>query len=144
MTFKVPKAGKALWRSRVSLALLVLVIADSLLLSKFKSAVFIVILPILAVIWILLLIYTHLFLKSFTLQINSSAAVAKFGVFIKSQIILPNIRYVFVQSYTTPLAGLFKVRALVLAGVKTRIFVPEIGKEDAEKIIELLNSEKEV
>ncbi len=144
MTFKVPKAGNALWRVRISLAFLVLVVADSLLLSNFDSAVFIWTLPVLAVIWILLLIYKRLFLKSFTLQINSSVAVAKFGVFIKSQIILPNIRYVFVQTYTTPLAGLFKVRALVLAGVKTRIFIPEIGREDAEKIIEMLNSEKEV
>lgn len=140
--YKLPEKTLLLWRIRaVALSVLLLCACiflkfNSLLLLSLVGAV--VIICLLAVLW-----YLPRLFKTCEIYFVNDAVIIKRGVIIKNTHILPFSRLIYTQTLTTPLARAFGLTAVTLKAARSRIFIPEIKKQDARRLIaDLAEGEK--
>ena len=86
-------------------------------------------------------LYLPFYFRSFKIKYIKGAVVIDNGIIIKNTHILPFSRLIYTQTLTSPLARAFGIRAVTLKAARSRIFVPEMKKED---IAELLSDLAEV
>ncbi len=136
----LPEKTLLLWQIRVVMltAILIAVCLYFVSLLSFLKIAAIVIgaLGLVAVSW-----YLPVFFKSYELLFRSNAVIINYGVFIKFSHIMPYSRLIYAQSFATPLARIFGVTALSLKAARSRVIVPELKLDDAQKIISSLTSE---
>ena len=83
-------------------------------------------------------IYLPFFFKSYKIILSNDAVVVKYGIFIKAEHIMPYKRMIYAQSFETPLARIFGIKAVRLKAARSYLLIAEIEKESAQKIIDFL------
>ena len=133
---KLPKKTLVLWQIRViALSLILAFIAF-----YFSIRIFLIIISVLAiVVGLLIFWYLPCYFKTFKLRLTNDGVIIRRGVVIKNSHFLPFSRLIYTQSFTTPLARLFKLRAITLKAARSSLTVPEFDKDIALELIENLS-----
>lgn len=135
---KLPKKTLMLWQIRV--LALSLILAFIAFYFFFSIRIFIIIISVLAIIVGLLIFwYLPCYFKTFKLRLTNDGVIIRRGVVIKNSHFLPFSRLIYTQSFTTPLARLFKLRAITLKAARSSLTVPEFDKDIALELIENLS-----
>jgi len=136
----LPKRTLILWQVRVVMLTAVLVwlcIRYSGMLSFLRWCAVII-----AAIGVLIaVLYLPLFFKGYEILFKNQAIIINYGVFIKFSHIMPYSRLIYAQSFSTPIANIFKVTAVSLKAARSRVIIPEIKIADAKYIIDSLTGE---
>ena len=120
-----------LWRGRLTLAILAVLAAGVILLPFFPLASLIlwgIFLPLSGAAWFW---YFPRLQKSYRLTLSEEAVTLTRGVLIRRQYLLPCPRLIYVEQFSTPLAGLLGLRGIRLRAARGRLTVPALSKEDA-------------
>lgn len=136
----LPKKTLLLWQIRVVMltALVVAVCFNFANLFPFLKIVAIVS----AVTGILVAaFYLPLFVTGYRIYLKNDAVIINHGVFIKVTHIMPYSRLIYVQSFRTPLARLFSLSALSLKAARSKVFIPEMPCDDANRFISSVSSD---
>ena len=88
-------------------------------------------------------LYLPFYFTSFRIRFINGAVVIDNGIIIKNTHILPFSRLIYTQTLISPLARLFGIKAVALKAARSRIFVPEMKKEDIEELLLYLAEVKE-
>ena len=86
--------------------------------------------------------YIPRFVASAKIVVSSKGITVSYGVFIKTEHILPMLRLIFTETAETPLSRAFGLTSISFFGAKARVNTPEISKTDALKITKYIESEK--
>lgn len=141
-TFDVPHKTLLLWQIRgFGIGLLLFVICAFLSFSR----TFLLLATIIIISFVCAFDFWYLprFFKSCKIRYVNQAVVIDYGVFIKNTHILPFSKLIHTQTLTTPLASAFSLMAVGLKAARSRIYIPEISKEDALTLISFLTGETE-
>ena len=133
MTFTLPLKTKILWQMRI-------LFASAFICAFFISFSFII--PALVVFalsfalgFAVAFIYIPLYHKRYVITVNNGAVSISKGVIIKTVLIMPFPRLVFVQTITTPLANFMKLKCVLLKAARSWMLIPEITNIDADYLI---------
>lgn len=137
----LPKKALLLWRIRIFLLGIFLFAICLYFWTTFRWAVSVATVIGLLVLFMLFW-YLPRFISSYKITIQESAVVIKSGVFIKSIHVMPFSRMIYTQTFTTPLAKKMGLTAVTLKAARSRIFLPEMTKEDAKAFIHAIGGEK--
>ena len=85
--------------------------------------------------------YLPRFIRSYRIKLTDGAVIINRGVFIKTTHIMPYSRMIYTQTFITPIARLMGLEAFSLKAARSRITVPELLNEDADKILKMLAQE---
>ena len=96
------------------------------------AAAFLVLLCLFAVFF-----YIPRFVKSISVTVTEEGVAVKYGVFFKTEQIMPALRTVYTELRQTPLAKRMGLCSVSFSGAKAKVTVPEIAVEDAEKITKM-------
>ncbi len=133
----LPKKTTILWQVRIiftTLCLVALCLVSSNFFVYFKiAAIVIAILGFLITFW-----YLPVFFKKYTIVLTNDAVVVKYGIFIKTEHIMPFKRMIYAQSIETPLARKFGIAAVRLKAARSYLNVAETEKSAVEAIINFL------
>lgn len=141
--YKLPKKALFLWEFRLAVTeLLILAICRYFYLKL--SFLYLISIVLTAVFIISLVWYLPAFLKSYKIRLSKDGIIIQRGVIIKNTHILPFSRLIYTQSLVTPLAKLFKLKAITLKAARNTIFVPEMNLEDADALLSLLSEGEEL
>jgi membrane protein YdbS with pleckstrin-like domain len=136
----LPKKTLLLWQIRV--VMLTCVLLGSCLYFKDIIPFLSLVVVIVAALGIVItFIYLPIFLKKFEILFKNEAIVINYGVFIKFSHIMPYPRLIYAQTFATPLASFFGVTALSLKAARSRIIIPEIPKDLAQRFMDSLSGE---
>lgn len=80
-------------------------------------------------------LYLPFYFKSFKIRFINGAVVIDNGIIIKNTHILPFSRLIYTQTLISPLARLFGIKAISLKAARSRIFVPEMKKDDIDELL---------
>lgn len=137
MTFALPQKTRILWQIRTFLFFVLLYSAVVSFCRIFPTAL----LPttiVLAIGSVFVLLYISIYLKQYKINVNGSIVYITKGIFIKTTIIIPNIRLAYIKSFATPMMGWLKLRCIVLKVARGWVFIPELDVINAEKFIKLV------
>ena len=137
----LPKKALLLWRIRIFLLGIFLFAICLYFCTTFRWAVSVATVIGLLVLFMLFW-YLPRFINSYKITIQESAVVIKSGVLIKSIHVMPFSRMIYTQTFTTPLAKKMGLTAVTLKAARSRIFLPEMTKEDAKAFIHAIGGEK--
>lgn len=142
MTCNLPYKTCTLLRIRVVLLILVLE-AGPVYMAIALSKYFYILVAVLGLLCLFFLcFYIPRFVKSTEITVSNDGVVVKYGVFYKTEKIMPILRLIFMETYQTPLARLMGLCAVSFLGAKSRVTIPEISKTDAEKLFALVKGSK--
>ena len=79
--------------------------------------------------------YIPRFVNGVYIYLSTAGVAVKYGVFIKTEQILPALRAVYTQTRQTPLAKAMGLCAVSFSGARAKIRLPEIPKTDAERLL---------
>lgn len=139
---KLPHRTLLLWQIRV--AVIDFLILAVLLYFRW-SFKWITSLYIIFSLFCLALIFWYLprYISSYNISLIEGAVVIKSGVIVKSTQIMPHSKMIYTQTFTSPLANKMNITALSLKAARSRIFIPEMLKEDADALLNALSGEIE-
>ena len=80
-------------------------------------------------------LYLPFYFKSFKIRYIKGAVAIDNGIIIRNTHILPFSRLIYTQTLTSPLARAFGIKAVTLKAARSRIFVPEMKKEDINELL---------
>ena len=83
-------------------------------------------------------LYLPIFFKKYKIVLTNDAVVVKYGIFIKTEHIMPYKRMIYAQSFETPLARKFGIAAVRLKAARSYLLVAETEKQSVEAIIDFL------
>ncbi len=133
----LPKKTTILWQVRIisiTLCLVALCFYFSNLFVYFKIAAIVI-----AVLGLLItFLYLPFFFKGYKIVLTNDAVVVKYGIFIKTEHIMPYKRMIYAQSFETPLARIFGIAAVRLKAARSYLLVAETEKQSVEAIIDFL------
>ncbi|MBQ3817160.1 MAG: hypothetical protein II802_02665 [Clostridia bacterium] len=136
----LPKKTLTLWKIRFSLPAVVLAAICFFLYSV--SPIFLIAAAgILIVMLFIVFIYIPLYFKSYEIYFSDSAIIIKRGVLIKTTHIMPFSKMIYAETFTTPLAFLFKLSAVTLKAARSLLVIPEIEAQGAKNIIHTICGE---
>ncbi len=137
MTFLLPKRTMLLWQIRILFIFILLCVAVALFSGY--SLWFLLPAAIIAAIGLLIaFIYIPFYFKSYKITVDENSISISKGIIIKITNIMPFPRLVFAESFTTPLASFFKLKAIMLKAARGWILIPEIDNENAEFLLDNL------
>lgn len=133
----LPKKTTILWQVRIisiTLCLVALCFYFSNLFVYFKIAAIVI-----AVLGLLItFLYLPFFFKGYKIVLTNDAVVVKYGIFIKTEHIMPYKRMIYAQSFETPLARKFGIATVRLKAARSYLLVAETEKQSVEAIIDFL------
>lgn len=132
MTFTLPSKTKTLWQIRF-VCVIVFLCFVSFLFGQDIRWYLIAIISIIGV--VITLVYLPLYIKSYKITVDVAFISVSKGVIIKTVNIMPYPRLIYVQTYTTPLSLLFKMKILLLKAARGWVFVPEIETVCCEELM---------
>lgn len=125
--------GLALFRARAILAE-VLVLSGLVALGA-NFVVFLTVLTATIIVAVFFCVfYFPKYIKSFKIQIFSQYISVEYGVFIKTEKIMPLFNIVSVNTIKTPLSSVFSLRAVAICALKNRIYIPSLSKTSIETL----------
>ena len=133
MTFDLPTKTKTLWQIRFVCAMVFLCFMSFLFGQNARWYLIFIILTLGSSI---AFIYLPLYLKSYKITVDTAFISVSKGIIIKSTNIMPYPRLIYAQSYTTPLASLFKMKIILLKAARGWIFVPEMENISCEYLLD--------
>ncbi len=137
MTFSLPKRTRILWQIRILLIFILVCVVVALFSSY--SVWFLLPAAIIATVGLLIsFIYIPFYFKSYKISVDENSICISKGIFIRTTNIMPFPRLVFAESVTTPLASVFKLKAVMLKAARGWIFIPEIEQENADFLLDNL------
>lgn len=140
MTFILPNKTRILWQLRIAVAFFIAFLIILIVLPLNVLCVTLATITLLSAIF-LIFVYIPVFVKNYKIVVNSKNIYIFKGVIIKSTTILPQVRLIFVQNLSTPLMSVLKLEIIMFKVAKGWIFVPEIDKIAAQKLLSLINGE---
>jgi len=141
-TFEVPQKTLLLWQIRGAVIGL-LIFAVCAFLAMSRSFLFLATIIIICFVCTFDFWYLPRFFKSCKIRYVNQSVVIDYGVFIKNTHILPFSKLIHTQTVTTPLASAFSLMAVGLKAARSRIYVPELAREDALRLISYLTEESD-
>lgn len=143
MTFVLPARSRVILQIRVFFVF-VISEAGALYSAILLSPLFYVLTSFLFAIFLFAVFYyIPCFIKTTVICVSKEGVVVKYGVFIKTEKIMPALRLIYVETHQTLLARAMGLCAVSFLGAKVRITTPEMPLSDAEKIINLAKTAKE-
>lgn len=143
MEFKAPKRSKIVYQIRSIVISAALIAVFGFLYGYYRKWGLLVGMIIIAAVCLFAVVfYIPRYFSAFFISVNQSGIVLKKGVFIKREYILPYVRFVYAQSFQTPLGFLFGLKGIVFAATGKKVIMDEICQKNAEDIIDFLNLEK--
>ena len=70
---------------------------------------------------------------------SDDGVIVKRGVIIKSTHFLPFSRLIYTQTITSPIARIFRLKAITLKAARSAVLIPELTKEDADRLLLFLS-----
>lgn len=134
MIFTIPRKTRILWQIRIAFVLVVF----CTVLVVFCHISLWFLLPTAIVITIgsaFVFIYIPLYFKSYKVLLYDNYLCIFKGVVIKTRLVLPHLRLVFIKSTTTPIASALNLKIIMLKIARGWIFIPEMNCFDANSII---------
>lgn len=137
MTFTLPKKTRALWQMRIVFAF-AFVCAAVAFFSRYTPW-FLLPAAIIAIIGLIFaFIYVPFYFNSYKIAVDDNSISITKGVIIKTTNIMPYPRFVFAQSFTTPLSSAMKMKCVMLKAARGWILIPEIENVNAEYLLDNL------
>ncbi len=141
MELKLPKKTLDLWKIRLTIGVLLFFGLFSYFCHGYGwfliATLVIICLYELAFFW-----YLPALFKTYQIKYINGAVVIESGVFIKITHIMPYSKMIYTQTLTSPLARFFGLKAVTLKAARSRLLIPEVPEEEAEKFTTVL-AEKE-
>ena len=134
---KLPKKTLTLWKIRVTVAALIIVGVFSYLCHDFDWFLPAILVIICLYEGLILWYFPSLF-KTYRIKYINGAVVIDSGVIIKTTHIMPFSKMIYTESITSPLAKLLGLKAVSLKAARSRILIPEMPKEEAERFVTAL------
>ncbi len=139
-TFEVPQKTLLLWQIRgAAIGLLFFVLCAFLAMSR--SFLLLATISIVFFVGVFDFWYLPRFFKTCKIRYVNQSVLINYGVFLKSTHILPFSKLIHTKTITTPLSSAFSLMAVGLKAARSRIYVPELTKEDAILLISYLTEE---
>ena len=142
MTFTPPKKTGTLLIIRLGIIFVLLSALMVYLSFLFSFTLLYSLIPLFALYLIVSFFYIPRFVESVSISISSKGVTVGYGVFIKTEHILPILRLIFTEITVTPLSRAFGVCSISFSGVKAKVKTPEILIADAMKITKYIENEK--
>ena len=139
MTFTLPTKTKALWQIRF-VCVIVFLCFICFLFAQSTRWYLITIISVTGA--IITFVYLPLYIKSYKITVETAFISVSKGIIIKNVNIMPYPRLIYVQSYTTPLSSLFKMKILILKAARGWIFVPEMELTSCEHLLDHIRENK--
>lgn len=127
----------SLWRIRLAIIGLILIIIGIMLTTKYKFVLYITV-AVAFLFCILIFWYLPILFKNCRIKIDNRAVILKIGVIFKTTHVFPTFRLIYSQTLTTPLSKKMRLSGLVLKAARQKVFIPELTVSDAEEIMTLL------
>ena len=89
-----------------------------------------------------IVVYLPIFFKTYKIELKDEAIIVNHGIIVKISHIMPYSRLIYAQSFSSPLARIFKMSMVTLKAARSWIIIPEIENESANIIIDYLSSEE--
>ena len=139
-TYALPRKTLLLWRIRaVIITLFMLFVCAYLPLPRDITLIIstvIIFAFFTAIFW-----YLPKFIKSCRITVTNDSVIIKRGVIVENTHILPFTRLIHTLTVQTPIAKLMSLNTVLLKAARFRIFIPELSQNDAETLVEEINSE---
>ncbi len=142
MTVTPPKKTGTLLKIRLGIIFLLLSAIIVYLSFLFSFALLYALIPLFALYLFVSFFYIPRFISSTSVYVSSEGVTVTYGVFIKTEHILPVLRLIFTETTVTPLSRAFGVCSVSFSGVKAKVKTPEILIADAIKITKYIENEK--
>lgn len=137
MEFKLPKKTLDLWKVRLTIGVLLFFGLFSYFCHGYGWFLVVTLIIIclyeLAFFW-----YLPSLFKTYQIKYINGAVVIESGVFIKITHIMPYTKMIYTQTLTSPLARFFGLKAVTLKAARSRLLIPEVPEEEAEKFTTVL------
>lgn len=137
----LPRKTLILWQLRALIAGILLIgIAFTVRVFVYFPVKFIGILAVVDLVCVVLTVslYMPALFKTCKVELKKHGVLVERGVIFKNTHILPFSKLIYTQSYRTPVAKLMGLTAVSLKAARSRVFIPEMEKQDAEAFIEAL------
>lgn len=131
-----------LWQFRIVMLTTVLVLIALYFKARFDflgSVALIIAIIGLAVICL----YLPKFFSTYEISSKNDAIIINYGVFVRISHIMPYSRLIYAQGFSTPMARLFGLSAVVLRAARSYLLIPEIPVKDALLLINSLTKEND-
>lgn len=140
MTFALPKITRVLWQIRISLIIAVIYFVI-VAFWRFSPTVLLPTTIAMAFGSVFVLVYISFYLKRYTVYADNSGIYIKKGIIFKTIVIIPYPRLAFIKSFTTPVTAGLHIKSIILKVSRGLIFIPELEKNSAERLIEMMRNE---
>ncbi len=87
-------------------------------------------------------IYLPLYHRAWRMTADKNAVEVQSGVIIRVNRIMPYPRVIYTECYATPLGRLLGLEGIVLKAARTKLFLPELKRQEIKKIIRITNCGK--
>ena len=88
---------------------------------------------------IFILWYLPKYINAYNIIIKEDSVIIESGVFIKTTHIMPDIRMIYTQTFTSPIAKKFNITSISLKAARSRIFIPEMKENEVREILLFLS-----
>jgi membrane protein YdbS with pleckstrin-like domain len=141
VTFTLSKKTLRLWQLRTAVITLILSVLLILWTGKVQ---YLWILPVAIILLGVtgIFIYLPLYHRAWRLTADKNAVEVQSGVIIRVNRIMPYPRMIYAECYATPIGGLLGLEGMVLKAARTKLFLPELKKQETQKIIQIINSDE--
>lgn len=133
----LPKKTLLLWRLRAVFVTVAFLFICYYFLKRF-SYFYVLALLITGVLAALVFWYLPKLFQSCKIRFFNEGIIIIRGVIFKTTHILPFSRLIYTQTTVTPLARLLGLMAVSLKAARSRLFVPELKKNDAEFMLTMI------
>lgn len=135
MIFTLPNKTKTIWQIRMVFVISFLCFFIVLFGYKYSWGLLLLI-PIAVIGLLVTFIYLPFYFKSYKITVQEDFISVSKGVIFKATNIMPYPRLIFVQSISTPLSSLFKMKIILLKAARGWLFLPEIENISAEFLLD--------
>lgn len=139
--YTVPAKTLTLWQLRATALWLFLSIICGYY--SFKIKYLLIAVTVLTVLFILIIFwYLPKLFSLFKIRFINESVVLEVGVIFRNTHILPFSRLIYCQTTVSPLARVFGLAAVSLKAARSLLIIPEMKKEDAEKLVRRIEGKK--
>lgn len=117
-------------------------VAAALKMFHVKQNLFFGVITATVIISLAVIFYLCIYRKNYSVEVSITAITVKSGVIIKKKRILPSPRFVFAETYITPLEKLFNLEVIAFRAVKARLFTMPLDAKDAEETLGEISGNK--
>lgn len=139
---KLPKNTLTLWKLRALAATLLFLGLLSYFCHGYRWFLFAVLI-IICLFEAIIFWYLPCLFKNYKIEYISGAVVVTYGVIIKTTHIMPFSKLIYAETMTSPMAKFLGLKAVTLKAARSRILIPELLSDDAERFVKTLAEDEE-